>query len=684
MKKYIYFVLGFFFVLDLSAQQADSTSFKNLSDSAAIAQQELEEMIRKDSTEAANRALLERDYFESSIDDIDIDEGDKDINGYPLGLGREEGVESFEILDSIATHNRFIFTGEDHRVEGLNTRLEARMMQYLHSKGYDYYLLEAGYATSWMVNQVIQKNNDTLRESLKNYFSPNFYQLFTELEKLNLGKDSRKPIEAVGLDIERNIPIALKMLRYLLPEKSTPDSLEMFTESLRILSSIHEAQGKDNYEAYDEYQDIFEFGTFNFEFSDIDDSYEYQEEKYFFFNSYKTVQELTKEFRRKEQEFKSFLRDNFSDFERVIKELENWQIWIKYEMDGMPQSWVYREQYMEGNFKSFFQDKPEAKGFGQFGRCHTTRITKAGDCGFAFFSSLNKRIITKMPELKNQVASIGIFYPGIEYGNDYTDNGNISELIEASPKGKATLYIDLPDYADSVLQEKFSAIIVAKSNTASSNVNYNADPFMDEEFRIGFIAGYQFQNINFNKFNAGTNFGIKSPVGFVEFGYAVHQNNGFWIENSLGFMTKSQSTFNSDSIPGNGQFASRNMTLRGWNYRYSLGGDLLSPRWIDLAPMAGFGYQHLVYEEELINGTQTSLGSNASTKFTNPSFYLDFRLNLNFNSRWITLSTYTGYLLDLSDSRWLLNRQKVNSNVRTSQNNWFYGATLGINFNNMY
>ncbi|MBI1223422.1 MAG: hypothetical protein GC180_12530 [Bacteroidetes bacterium] len=669
---------GLFLFSHLQAQVADSTmlvdtlsnqkapnephSRGNIVGSVQESKEEEENVQNAESLRLLRKKREERERIEKGLDEL---------VAYPLNL-QSDNVNSFQVLDSIADNNRFIFTGEDHRVEKFNTTLEMKMMQYLNTRGYNYYLMEAGWVTAWMLNRYIVDGDSAAEQILSTYYSKNFFNMFRGFHQNNDTLEDDHKIRAVGLDIERDAPLALRTLLYLLPEKQAPDSLEMFVESLKILSNIHIEQAKEYAENAQDDGDMFDFGGYEFEYNEYDD--EEDGRKYFYFNMINTIKDLTSRFHGKEEDFKSYLGPNYADFARVIHEMENWLIWIGYEKEELPQSWVYRELYMDGNFREMFKDKPEAKGFGQFGRCHITRVTKVGDCGFAFFSSLNKRIITKMPELKNQLASIGVFYGGLDKDNKANDNGNVDDLIRHTGKGEVNLFIDLNDYGDEMLRSKFSAIIIVKSKHYREHMSRNEEDELNEEdaFDDLYISpdfNVVFRNFNMDAFNKATNFGLKTPVSFLEYGLSVKTS-------------KMTASFQFGNLSGyNKNTDSSHQHLSGWNFRYTFGRDLIAAKWLNLTPEMGIGFVQLTYTEENLNAPKTQFKTSYVTKYRNPAFLIDGRLNLGIVVGQVEFRGLAGYTIDVSHDNWRQNGQLLSGGPTTKFTSWYYGAGISVLFN---
>ncbi|MDX5319563.1 MAG: hypothetical protein LPK45_00745, partial [Bacteroidota bacterium] len=424
-------------------------------------------------------------------------------------------------------------------------------------------------------------------------------------------------------------------------------------------------------------QELFALGGDEFTI----DNAEYEEEeepKYFYFNMIKTIQDLTQRFRAKENEFKTYLGPNYADFARAIKEMENWLVWIGYEKDELPQSWVYREQYMEGNFREAFKDKPEAKGFGQFGRCHITRVTKVGDCGFAFFSSLNKRIITKMPELENKLSSIGIFYGGLDNQNKLNDNGNVSDLIRLTDKGTANLFMDLHEYGDEMLRTKFSSVIVVKSNRYKENMDdiLDGDYEFDYEEETDFSFSFDFNVISrrwndLYDFGNRTYFNSLSP-DFMTFELGMTATVDRAVNNIAFGILPMKTNVYTDSI---------NSSLGGWNFRYTWGKDLIRSKTLELTPELGIGYSLVRYTEERKTAESTLLGTPYFSEFRNPAFLFDARVNFGVIVGITEFRFLAGYTYDVSKGAWLQGKNPINNGPQTKFTGFYQGVGASIRFN---
>jgi len=191
-------------VVDTSSKVAPSRGAPMVPDLPKEAEQPsrgipIEQEAKEEKEESGSLKLLREERLKREILEGNLEEA----IAYPLNL-ETENLSSFQVLDSIADHNRFIFTGEDHRVEKFNTTLETKMMQYLNTKGYQYYLMEAGWVSAYMVNRYILSGDSAAEQILSTYYSHNFFEMFKGLKLTNDSLAPDKKITAVGLDIERD------------------------------------------------------------------------------------------------------------------------------------------------------------------------------------------------------------------------------------------------------------------------------------------------------------------------------------------------------------------------------------------------------------------------------------------------------------------------------------------------
>jgi hypothetical protein len=596
----------------------------------------------------------------------------EDIMGYVLDVEDNEDYSTFQVLDSFVKNKHLVITGEDHRFEKFNTKLELKLAKYLQSQGYRYYLMEAGFASTWMLNRLLM--GDTLIGNAQhNFYTKRFSKLFNGLKDHNATLDSANKIVAVGIDIERNVPLALKMLVSLLPQKPAGDSLGLFIESLKVITAIEEEKIR---KARDMERD-----------DDGDESEEPEEEPeeeseypgddniLFYFNMVNTVEGLISEYRDKEKEMNAFLGENQVLFSRVILELERWLVWIGYERKDMPQSWVYREQYMENNLQLFFKENPDARCFGQFGRCHITRVPQMRDCSFAFFNSLTLRVKTSVPQLSDGILSIGIFYPDKEGDSEWRDNGNISELARMGREGAVTLFTELEGYVERQLSDKFNMVMVMRDKRYSSDFTGDYQDYVNlpkKKSRLlqGMNFGVGMKVYDFSELRNTVGQNLSDERLFFEIGFYNHMNKGF-CSKSTAFILPQQEYSAGDT---------GTIWMSGWGYKGYFGADLVRARSFDLIPSLGFGFEGLTLSYLDKSNKSGLFGENPRTEFKNPAFILDGRLEANLNVKRLGISLFGGYTLDVSKKKWRQAGGLVTTGPNTSLSGYYAGFALALHF----
>ncbi|TNE79471.1 MAG: hypothetical protein EP332_10990 [Bacteroidetes bacterium] len=597
-------------------------------------------------------------------------EPDFSIGGATLNIRDEADFSGYEVLAKAIGDKRYVFTGEDHRPLSFNTLLEGKMMHYLRKeKGFEYYFVEAGFASTWLLNKYMLEGDSIAESAIKRLFSPEYYELFTNFRTTNLANDSLPKIQAYGLDIERDITLAMLVLVNLVPEnKAIPDSMAMFIESARIFAGTREGQ-YDQFNAFrsDERDDPFDFSTN----SGIFDDYGYFEEEYIDFSTRSTVALMLQNYELNKEVFHAFFSENLADFQRLMAEMKLWKQWIEYTDLRVPHMWALREGYMEKNLVQFAADHPSAKGFGQFGRCHVSQNQKAKDCGLGFFNSLNGRVARNHPELNAQLVSIGLYYDGL--GDEFPES--LVQLTRKNETSSAMLYTHIDSLNDEDLSAKFDMVIVAKSKRGGA-----ASAGGGSQSSIGLGYSAVFHDIDLNAFNAATQFNITSPLLMHEFTYEVRLDGRVQIENSFGVFANLNASFVDTAGLSPDKQINRNMSLSGWSYRYGVGVDLVRSKYFDLVPTLALGYQRLSYREESISGQGSSFNSATVTEFTNPAFIVDGRIQMCLNFDWLTLKAIGGYTLDCSKTEWKLGDNRLSTGPKTRMSNPYFGAGVVLRF----
>lgn len=596
---------------------------------------------------------------------------DYDIGGSPLNIRDEDDFSGYDILAKAIGDKRYVFSGEDHRPLRFNALFETKLMRYLHQeKGFNYMFLEFGHASTLLLNRYLLEGDSLAEVEIKRYFHPEYYAMFKTLREINQSNDSLPKIKVQGLDIEREMFLAMSELVRLIPDgKAIPDSMSLFLESARMF-----AGGRAKlFEDYNEQREYSSDDPFDFSGQGVfDQIFDYFEPAYLEFNSEAMVKLMLLNYERNQETFHTFFQAQEASFKKLMTELSLWQQWTYFSELEVPQGWALRESYMESNLVQFIAQNPDVKGFGQFGRCHISKDQHARDCHLGFFNSLNSRIARNHPEIGAQLVSIGLYYDGL--GDEFPES--LRSLAATRGSSTATLYVDIDSLQDPEVSAKFDMVILAKGKK-SARYSGSEAPYQNT---LGFGYSAIYQNLDLGAFNTATRLNVSTPLLVHEFSYLIRMGGRVWIDNTFGSIAKTTGSFMDTTGLAPADQINRKMSLSGWNYRYAIGYDVFKSSSVDLVPIIAIQYQQLTYREESFGGQATSFNSATRTEFTNPAFLLDGRINLALNFDWFSINALAGYSVDFSKTQWLSGDSLLEAGPKTRQSNLYYGAGISVRF----
>lgn len=179
------------------------------------------------------------------------------------------------------------------------------------------------------------------------------------------------------------------------------------------------------------------------------------------------------------------------------------------------------------------------------------------------------------------------------------------------------------------------------------------------------------RTMDMGSFNSFTNFGSKGIFQNFEFGMTT-QMDRIVGNTAFGFFPEVRSMVGDSS----------SQTLKGWNFRYAIGGDLFLSKHIELSPTLGIGYMQMRFTEERTTGTLTPFGTPYFTEFTNPAFLLDGRLNAGVFFGFVKLQGFVGYTLDVSKSSWRQQKNPIVDGPKTKFSGLYSG--VGVCFGGFF
>jgi len=585
-----------------------------------------------------------------------------------IHLDNSETVTGFDKLNAVAGNYRVFITGENHTYLESNSKLWVQQIKYLHENaGVRNVMIEYGYASGWLINEYIQTGDSTLLAVLKDYSFSQYADAYVSLRKFNESLDPAERVSVVGIDLERGVYSASKVLSLQLPDDREPhDSIALDVESLRSLVSYN-----DN-EIFDEESD------------------------YNYYNSYSarnTLDRVLQNFNSNKPHYKEFLGDRFDLFERILSGFSDMKTWREYEADNSTHQFVFREKYMFDRFREEFNQR-NGNFFGQFGRCHTAKSTQEqNSCNWYHFKSLANRI-EESPELSLQkkVMTLGILYKSDRYDDEVWGEmeDHIDSLFKLMPKHRVALY-DLPsDTSLFVKMKDYFDYVFLNSTRPDSEYPYvdPDEPGEDEiEPRNKIMLSAGTLNIDLSDLNkAMSNFSNPFEDQLFMIGAEIVTTNGdrAFIQSNLtimGFLGQERKFSNAlnmrDYTARLAGFFMNNFTAFNLTHK--------QPKF-DFMPGFGLGYSRLklniletAQNLDIPMNNEGFIGESKHSEYTNPAITFSLNLEMDVNIKSFTFGATGGYQFDLSKKRWLA-EELMSSGPETSLQGWFAQFHLGFSF----
>ncbi|PJI10420.1 MULTISPECIES: erythromycin esterase family protein [Clostridium] len=369
--------------------------------------------------------------------------------------------KDFKILDDDARNSNVILCGEGHAIK-YNYKLENNLIEYLNKKyNVKYVLMEYSYSGSCNINNYLESGNtEELKDMFYNFkntasYNDDAYNFLVKLRNYNLTLPRNKKIKVIGIDIEHQIPIAIRYLNSIMETRGkAPDEISADVDEIK-----EQAQDND-YNSWETLQD-----------SDLKND----------------VLKLQKDMKKSKNCYEKYLGNNYFDFNFIVNNMVNaFDAYSNYNSDKFEK---IREKSMYNNFKTLYARLPKGKYFGEFGREHVYQNSFKDKT----YGKVDKRLAmylndTESP-VKGKVLSIEYYYknskfmsPKYPYSaqkvNYAINDKDISKYLKSdinifkldgdkSPFSKS-MYFMKDKGLNGVTTDYFKYIVIIKNSPASS------------------------------------------------------------------------------------------------------------------------------------------------------------------------------------------------------------------------
>jgi len=614
-----------------------------------------------------------------------------------INLDSLEDYSEFRMLDVALKDQQVVITGENHNYRRQNLPFSFKFFRYLHEQhDFDTYILEFGEGVEWLVQKYIYEGDTAARDVIKKTYYREQWELIDHIKDYYDEQKDIKPFKIIGVDIDRNWGSTLHALELIPPKTNIPDSLRLILESISAVKDLY-YRNYDVRNGFDQ-QNTTMIRGFN-------NPYNYTDSKI------KSIEILVDQYEQKRNGFRSFLGDSFEAYDRIMGGLRKGLIWTGYEKEGVVQHKLYREQHIYENMMEFMEVKPNAKVFGQFGRCHTGGDSvKVDDCYCSSFRSFTQRLReSEEINLKSKVFAMPIIYADVK---SYSDNYGYRDFNGTSGAGfrdqeiakwyrpfmakGATGFqlLELDHVSDSSVANIYSGrhdqnldydfILIDFLTSYGSDIEISSTRHhgkRDYYSYFHFEGAYTLQGNNFKQLNT-----VMSDFGLEEYDPNVFAYSasflgfeGVGVYAGIGGTWWRQETRSNDSI---------SLDLSGINIMGQIGGTLLDHKNFQVALYYTYGWSRLKLVETLLQPvTGTSPVSILETAPDNQNKYLNPALLIGggFDARvqFFPFSIFLkgGYNFDISNKKW---RSTSGDIIKTTHRHYFVSAGVSLYFGESY
>ncbi|MFP5470559.1 MAG: hypothetical protein ACLGGV_03110 [Bacteroidia bacterium] len=586
-------------------------------------------------------------------------------------------TDDFSLIEKEFKDKRVVMLGENHLFRKSNYKLEFKILKHLNKHyGIDHLLLEFGYSIGWLADTYIQTGDTAIKEVVKDYFYPEFQALFDSIRTLNLSLDTIycPQVRITSIDIERSIPIAVKVASMLLPSDSihAHDSINFHIETIRSLASYSDRLIKKS-------SDNAEVNVFSSGF--------YED-----FNFYSSIKPIIANVKKYEAHYRAYLGEDCEHFFKIFEGLDKAEQWNDYLNSRAIQYVILREEYLYNSFIKYLHDNPEAKVLMQFGRCHTIPDKTNSNCAFDAFKSLAYRIKhSNNSEIKGKIFTLPIVYLN-SYADGFSDDYTVGKHLVDSltiEDADGKLFLVKKNEQDSLIEEHFPGFdfFVLNTNNSSDDQiidtteeNYEDEYYQPEQFvfDLGVESGFTGYSTSFSEFtrqlNLSQNF---SPIfRYTNLFFDFQDDEGFVGMNV--FFTPKQN-IRKDS-------ASYSLSVFGGSFK--VGKQFISMNKKGIVVLAiGNGYYHYTMGESIdLNWKSNSIFDNASNNqnrriIRNPAYVLSIDSKAKYKLGGILLGISAGYNFDFSSKKWKNSGGFISDGPRNSLSGWYAGFSLSFKLN---
>ena len=511
-------------------------------------------------------------------------------NGYHYDFyDKELSQYAVATLAKQAKRARVILAGENHRFVKFNSKSEYLWMKLLYEEaGYRNYVIELSPTRALFFERYICKGDTMARNFVRATSSARYMRLFDSLAVWQQSLPEAERIHIYGLDVERFPDMTVMWLNDVVARRlattPAPASIHMGVEAIKTLGSNYYYGGLQDYaESLESLKEEEEESKMEVDSTVAESAsavgidtlvalevkepvkladWKKLDSELFSFDETPAIAELYKFLDSNVAEMKKWLGPLYEEYNQAFAHLREVHYWE--ERDNTAQQFQWREEEMYRRFTILLDKYPNAKFFGQFGRCHVALSKQQQDCGWFEYSSLVNKLRTRYFKNDTSVLNVGIFYWDHK---DRTDdissidlmkNDQIQEEVDALYEASSgnTMMFDLVNANKQIveLRKKFAFVVVTGSDYSENDDDEDDDSYYEggsSENQKPILMNMGIQVAFFDGLSSTQNTGFRSMVDYllINGGYNnILLPNRFMPGMSLGYTSNHISLLLSSSV----------------------------------------------------------------------------------------------------------------------------------------
>lgn len=564
----------------------------------------------------------------------------------------QKGIMNLSVLDPFLKEYNVFLNGENHTWYDDNGVIKLEMLKYLNKKaGVTRYFMEFGPTTGWIINEYVLDKDTGLSVIMNMLPNGSYKKLFNGIRDYNRTLPDSLKIGVLGVDAQKLASMLILYVDYLRRGKDilkAQDSIQLSLEALHydVGAISHFEPDFENQKTY------------------------YNRQRYRYDNKkMETIINFQNNYNRFTAAYNEFFGADSVQLKAVMQTLEDYRDYEEFSDNSKPYLDIFREREMIRRMKDDRKLFPTAKYFGQFGKCHISKVYAEELCQRYNFTCFADRLDS---DTLFKVLRLGITYK-IDGDAEYMSDTMQTQFNEFEAEGLDSIKIVKYESDDSLRSEPDFVIFNPQSENSAI-----AKEESEEKKKITWVDAWML-HYNFN-FEYGQTYldqkdafvfdlsptekiDFSSDITTFGFSYKYIADQVFYF--NWDYRGRSMEKLNvNDSLE-----LSFNSIQSGFTFGY----EFFPTSLVNLSPYAGMGFGTSSLTFDYANEGNFLIGSNDFV-VANDMVLLDAGLDFDITLGFFNFGGRGGYQFDFSKKEW----DNTGFDHKTSYSGFYWTTFVGL------